>query len=480
MYTQYDYYAIVIGAGPAGVTIAKGLKEAGKSVLLIEKGSITSDSANISCIASKSLISSANIAHDLWLSGLYGIDMHSSDFHSTRVLARVRSICEALQQKSSLESLQKSGVEVLTSLCSFVDPHTVVDEKGQKYSARSIIIATGSTAKIPSIKGLDLVPYYTNESIFQATEIPASLGIIGAGQIGTELAQAFRRLGSSVVLIEQKESLLRGEEPAAYKAIQSALVKEGVELYVGSKVMRVRKENDKTAIHIKRLTDEKEYELHVDRLLVAAGRTPTIEGLRLELAGVTCSDAGISIDEYGRTSQPHIWAAGDVVGELYYTHVAYNQANVVLNNILKPWPFQKKMPNAAAIARVAFTDPEVASVGITEEEAIERYGNSKIAVYYLPVAEADRALCESETDGFIKIVTKRFSSKILGATICCPGAATMLAEIQFAMQHNVPLRKLSGIIHPYPTYSQLIEKAAHKWLSDTIIPFIRKLFKARP
>lgn len=481
MKMQHKYYAIVIGAGVAGIEVAKGLAQAGKDVLLVEKGPFGGQCANFGCIPSKALIASANAAHELWRSGFYGIDMHISNFQATRVLDRVRQVVAQACAKNSSSELNALGIDTYSSVCSFVDPHTVqVNGAGgqpEKVFAKNIIIATGSRPVIPPIKGIDEVPYHTNETIFSLQEIPTSLAIIGGGQIGCEFAQAFRRLGSSVTIIEQQDYLVSSVEPEVTRAIQSVLVKEGVEIYLGNKVERVRVDCERLLLRVRRKSDDKEYDLFVHKLLVAGTRKPLIDKLNLDAARVQYTEAGINHDAYGRTSQPHIWVVGDASGKQFYAHAAINQARTVLSNILLPWPFCKKIDAKQPVPRVIFTDPEVACIGLTESEAIELYGNKSIAVYTVPLAESDRAMCEGRGDGFVKFVTKRFSSKILGASIVAPIAADMLVEIACAMRDGVPLRKLSSLIHPYPTYSQIIHKAAQKWLSDTILPLFGKLFR---
>lgn len=481
MKTLPDYYAIVIGAGAAGLVVAKGLAKAGKKVLLIDKGPYGGDCANFGCIPTQALITSANIAHELWRSGLYGIDMRISNFQSHRVFEQVRQIVEEMRQKNSPEALKALGIATCSSTCTFIDSHTVqvTTQSGEPkaITADQIIIATGSRANVPLIKGLEEVSYHTNETIFTLNEIPTTIAIIGGGQTGCELAQAFRRLGSSVTLIEQSASLVNKMcEPEALKAVQSTLIKEGVEIYLGNRVERVRKDGDRISLYVHRKSDDVRYELHAQHILVATGRKPNIEELQLEAAGVTYTADGIVHDLYGRTTAKSIWVVGDASGESFYTHAAINQARSVLYNILLPWPFKKKVDIKQAVPSVIYTDPGVASIGLTEAQALEQYGAKSIMTYIVPLSEADFAHCQRKTDGFVKFVTKRLSSKILGATIVAPIAADMLVEVAYAMRDKVPLRKLSSIIHPYPTYSQIIHKAADKWFSDTILPIIGKLF----
>jgi pyruvate/2-oxoglutarate dehydrogenase complex dihydrolipoamide dehydrogenase (E3) component len=472
------YHTIVIGAGAGGLVVAKGLADAGKKVLLVEKGAFGGDCTNSGCIPSKALIASANTAHELWRSGLYGLDMSIVSFQASRALDRVREIVKGFREKNSPEGLKAMGVDARKGTCSFIDPYTVQIQaaSGQvsKISSKNIVIATGSSPLIPAIKGLQDVPYHTSQTIFDIQGIPNSLAIIGGGQIGSEFAQSFRRLGSSVILIEQQSHIIGREEPEAYRAIQSGLSKEGVEIFLEVDVMRVRREGDKIFLNLRRRTDEKEWEVCVNLLLITAGRRPNVSELNLEVANVAFSPEGIVTDKYGRTSQSHIWAVGDATGRSFFPHAAENQARTVLANLILPWPFKVKLDLDQPIPRVTFTDPEVASLGLTEKAAIELYGQKNIATYLVPLSESDRAICQDRKDGFVKVITKKYTSKILGATIVAPIGADMLVEISCAMRFNIPLRKLSSLIHPYPTYSQIIRKAADEWLLKTILPLFCK------
>jgi len=473
MNARYDYYAIVIGAGAAGLVVAKGLAKAGKKVLLVEKGPYGGDCANFGCIPTKALIASANVAHEVWRSGLYGIDMQISGFQSNRVLDRVRAVVEQIRAKNSPPALNPLGVETLTASAAFVDPHTIaVGER--KITAKKIIIATGSIAHVPNINGLPDLPFHTSQTLFSLKEVPSSLAIIGGGQIGCELALAFKRLGSSVTLVEQADILLKQEEPEAYKAVQSALIKEGVEIYLRHEVTRVWPDGDKAGLTLRHKLDDKTYDVRVKEVMIACGRRPNLKELNLEAAGVRYTEKGIEHDGYGRTTKPHIWVVGDASGESFFTHAAVQHARRVLLNLLLPWPFKRKLDTAQAVPRIISSDPEVASIGLTEKEANELYGNSSIATYIVALPSADRAICEAREDGFVKIVTKRYSGKILGATVVSPIGADMLPELQIAMREGVTFRKLASLIHPYPTYSQIIQKAADKWLKETILPLIGK------
>ncbi len=448
------YSCVVIGAGAGGLVVAIGLAKAGKKVLLIENGNYGGDCTNFGCIPSKTLIGLAE--------------------HRKKDLSFVRRIVQEVRSHEEPASLNALGVETWTAEASFLDPHAILaKEKSGKtvqVKAKKIVIATGSSPQIPPIPGLSGVPFLTNETVFDLEEIPRSLIVLGGGPIGSELAQAFQRLGTSVHLIHSHPEILAREPKETSDILIEQFRKEGMSLHLNSKVERV----DYASGSFKVVLAGKSVE--AERLLVATGRKPHIHELQLEKAGVAFTDKGVLVDRFGRTSQKHIFAIGDAAGPPFFTHLAENRGRAVLTTLLLS-PFFKKKIDRQAIPRVTYTDPEVASIGLSEEEAGKTYGKTKIAVYLVPMAEVDRAVTQGRTEGFVKIVTKRWSSHILGATIVCPRAGEMLSEISLALFAKIPLRKLAGLIHPYPTYSLAIRRAADKWLSQTLLPSIRTLWK---
>ena len=448
------YSLVVIGAGAGGLVVAIGFAKAGKKVLLIENGNYGGDCTNFGCIPSKTLIGLAK--------------------HQKKDLSFVRQIVHEVRAHEEPVSLNKLGVETLTAQASFLEPHVILaKEKSGKtvqVQAKKIVIATGSSPQIPPIPGLNDTPFLTNESIFNLEQIPKSLIVLGGGPIGSELAQAFQRLGTSVHLIHSHSGILARESKEASDILIERFRKEGMVLHLNSKVERVEYKSASFKVVLSGKTVEAE------RLLVATGRKPHINELQLEKAGVAFTDKGVIVDAFGRTSQKHIFAIGDATGPPFFTHLAESRGRTVLTTLLLS-PFFKKKIDRQAIPRVTYTDPEIASIGLSEEEAFETYGQKKIAVYLVPMSEVDRAITQGRTEGFVKIVTKRWSSHILGATIICPRAGEMLSEISLAMFAKIPLRKLAGLIHPYPTYSLAIRRAADKWLSQTILSFIRTLWK---
>ncbi len=452
MVPSNSYPLVVIGAGAAGLVVAIGYAKAGKKVLLIEDGNYGGDCTNFGCIPSKTLIGLAR--------------------NGRKDLSFVRQIVSSVRAHEEPEALNKLGVETLTAKAAFLSPHLIeaIENSGKTHQirAKKIVIATGSSPQIPPVPGLKGTPFLTNETLFDLKQLPKSLIVLGGGPIGSELAQAFQRLGTSVHLIHRHANILTREPKAASDILLEQFKKEGMTLHLNAKLESA----EYNSSGFKVILDGNVIE--AEALLVATGRTPHLSELQLQNAQIAFTEKGIAVDSYGRTSQKHIFAVGDVVGAPFFTHLAENRARAVLTTLLLS-PFFKKKIGTQAIPRVTFTDPEVASIGLSEEEAVSKYGVKKIAVYVVPMTEVDRAITQGRTEGFVKIVTKRISSRILGACIVCPRAGEMLSEISLAMFSQIPLRKLAGLVHPYPTYSLAIRKAADKWLSQTILSlFTRK------
>lgn len=476
--SKQHYPIVVLGAGAAGLVVAIGAAKAGKNVLLIEKGSYGGDCTNFGCVPSKALIASANAAHTVHSGKKYGIEFQNNIFNADAALQRTRNIVASFVSHEDPKALKALGVNTITGTASFISPKDilVIDEVGKEktISGDNVIIATGSHPFIPDIQGLDSVPFLTNESIFNLESIPESLVIIGAGAIGCELGQAFHRLGAKVTLVEYLDSLIFKEEPEAQEILETSFNNEGIQTFLSHEAVKAEKVGNEVALTLRNRNDQKEQKVQTSHLLVAVGRRPNLKSLHLEKANIQHSPQGISVDSYGRTSQKNIWAAGDVTGESLFTHMAENRARTILTNILLPWPLRIKLDLKQAVPRVTFTDPEVASIGLTEKEAKDSHKEKSLATYIVPFTELDRAITSNRTEGVVKIITKKWSSQILGATIVSPRAGEMIGEISVAMQASIPLRKLASVIHPYPSYSLAIRKAADQWLSKTILPFFTK------
>jgi pyruvate/2-oxoglutarate dehydrogenase complex dihydrolipoamide dehydrogenase (E3) component len=464
-FNEKSYPIVVIGAGAGGLVIAIGATKAGKKVLLIEKGNYGGDCTNFGCIPSKSLIASGHSAAAIKEGKELGIEVSSQIMQANKSLSRVREIVAEIRSHEDPEALNNLGLETLTGTAKFDGPN-ILRVNENIIRAKQIVIATGSSPFIPPIKGLHKTPFLTNETIFELKEIPKSLLVMGGGPIGCELAQAFLRLGSKVSLIHSHPELLNKEESIAQEVIAAQFKSEGMSLHLGMSVKEVTYHDGQFQILL-----ENGQKIESEALLVSVGRKPNVSSLNLEAAAVNYTDKGIPVDAYGRTNQSHIWAVGDVVGTPFFTHWAENQARSVLTSLILPFPFKKKINKNQSIPRVTYTDPEVASIGLSEKEANQDYN---IATYTVPFSQVDRAITTGQTKGFVKIVTKKWSSKILGCTIVGPRAGEMLGEISLAMYAGISLRKLSALIHPYPTYNGAIRKAADLWLTQTILPIFKR------
>lgn len=470
-----SYSLIVIGAGAGGLVVAIGAAKAGKKVLLIEQGRYGGDCTNYGCIPSKSLIASAEIAYSLKAGKALGIDFSDSSFNGDGALERTRGIIAKIRGHEEPEALNKMGVQTLSGEASFVSPHRLEvklkDGSRETVEGSKIVIATGSYPFIPPIEGLKEAPYLTNETIFDFKSVPKSLAILGAGPIGCELAQAFSRLGSKVTLIESLRGVMPSEEEDVGTILAAQFKKEGIDLFTKCTENLITYREEKFLICI----DEggKRHEVEAENLLVSTGRRPNVTALALDNAGVIYSEKGIQVDSYGRTNQKHIYAIGDCTGPPFFTHLAEHHGRAVLTSLLLP--FKKKILTQK-VPRVTYTDPEVASIGLSEKEATEKFGSSKIACYHVSFTDLDRAVCSGREEGFVRVVTKKWSSEILGATIVAPRAGEMLQEISFAMLTKKPLRSLAKLIHPYPVYSAALRKAADLWLTQTLLPSAKAMF----
>jgi|GEM_PF-87617 len=468
------YSVIVIGAGAGGLVVALGLAKAGKSVCLIENGNYGGDCTNFGCIPSKALIASAEVGHALGQLQKFGIDASVQVKSTDGALSRARAIVSGIREHEEPKALNGQGVHTITGLAQFVDAHTLEvsasDGSKRQVYGKQIVIATGSSPRIPAIDGLVETPYLTNETIFSLDKVPTSLAVLGGGPIGCELAQAFARLGSKVFQIHRGANLLKKEEAEAQDLLKEKFEEEKISLYLNHTPKNVRYKEGLFTIAL----DDQQI-VQAEHFLVSVGRSANVQALQLEKAKVKFTDLGIATDRFGRTNIKHIWAVGDVTGGAIFTHVAENQARHVLASLLLP--FKTKLDRAQSIPRVTYTSPEIASVGLCEKEALEKYGKENLATYFVPLSQNDRAVTASAEEGFVKVVTKKLSSKIVGATIVAPRAGEMLPELSLAMKNKVPLRKLAALIHPYPTYSLAIRKAADGWLTQTLLPSLRHPLK---
>ncbi len=442
-----EYDLVVIGGGSGGL-VAAGVAAALKAkVALVERDRLGGDCLWYGCVPSKSLIHASRIAYDVKHAGRFGVYCKDPEIDFAKAIGHVQGVISTIQPHDSPERFEGLGVEVIFGSGKFIDQKTF-EVNNRRLKARAFVIATGSRPAKLSIPGLEEAGYITNEEVFSITERPDSLVVIGGGPIGCELGQAFSRLGSQVTIIASRDRLLPKEDPEAVEVIHKQFESEGIRSLLNTKAERVE------------VADGKKYvwaggeKIATDQILVAAGRQPNVESLNLDAAGVKMGSGGIKVNSKLQTTNSRIYACGDVLGGYQFTHVASYQANIVLRNALFLPVF--KVDNRV-IPWATFTDPELARVGLTEQEAREKHGND-IHVVKQEFAEVDRAQAEAATEGFAKIITKR-NGEILGAHLVGPAAGELIHEIVLAMSHNLKISALGGI-HIYPTLAEVNSKAA--------------------
>ena len=440
--TEAKYDLTILGAGAAGLIAADFALHLGAKVALLEKDRIGGDCTWTGCVPSKALIKVAKVAHEIRSASRYGINASAPVTGMGRVREYLRSAIAHIYKPTTPEALRQKGMDVFLGPTSFVDPRSV-RIGDQIVHSKKFLIATGARPFVPPIAGLSQTTFCTYLNIFDNEYLPASMIVVGGGPVGTEIAQAYQRLGSQVTVVTDR--LLPKEEPDVREVIQKVFEREGVQ-FVWGRARACRREGNAIAVS----TDKGE--ALGEMLLIASGRSPNIDGLDLEKAGVKYSAKGIAVDTHLRTSAKHVYAAGDVLGGQQFSHFAGWQAFQAVRNALLPG---KSSGFTNVVPRVTFTDPEVAQVGLSEQSARSTFGEH-VQVRRWPLSKVDRAVCEGDTDGFIKIIAKRDGS-ILGATIVAHGAGEAIAELAIAMDHKLKINDLAGTIHPYPTYSTGIQ-----------------------
>jgi pyruvate/2-oxoglutarate dehydrogenase complex dihydrolipoamide dehydrogenase (E3) component len=466
------YNLVVIGAGTAGLVTAAGTAGLGGRVAIIERDTMGGDCLNFGCVPSKALISSARILHSIRRAADWGITAPLADPDFTRIFERMRERRKDIAPHDSQERFESLGVDVFRGEAHFVSPREV-EVDGLRLRASNFVIATGSRASKPRIKGIDHIRFFTNKTIFDKLKsMPARLLILGGGPIGCELAQTFTRFGVHVTLVQRGPRLLPREDPDVSYFLLEALKKEGIVVHTNSEVSSLASSGDGILANIKET--ELSCEGEFDTLLIAAGRTANIEELHLDAAGVKTDEKGVQVNDFLQTSQAHIYAAGDVTGRFLFTHVADYQARIVVRNVLMPIQPLRQKVNYSGLPWCTFTDPEIARVGLSEEEA--KQSSIEYDVYQEKMSDIDRAIVENATAGFVKILTARGSDKILGAAIVAQHAGELLQPLVLAMHARLGLSKVAATIHPYPTFVEVERKAGDAYHKTKLTPFARKIF----
>ena len=460
------YHLLVIGAGPAGLVAARAAAALGARVALIERSRLGGDCLNHGCVPSKTMLRSARLVADMRCATNFGIAPPADlKVEFGAVMDRVRRIRERIGRVDSAARLIDEGIDLYCGSARFTG-HDGVDVDGLRLRFRKALIATGSRPMLPRIPGLAEAGFLTNETVFELTTLPPSLLVIGGGPLGCELAQAFCRFGTQTTIVHSEPLFLPKEERDAAQMVAGALARGGVAIHLNSKVVKVRLEGGRKLIEL--VNDGDVSTVAVDQILTGIGRVPAVQDLELEAAGVSYDvDAGIRVDDFLRTTNPRIYAAGDVCLEHKFTDTADASARIVVQNALF---LGRKRMSALTIPWCTYTDPEVAHVGLYVKQARER--NIAVKTFTVPMHDVDRAIADGEENGFVKIHVRQGTDTILGATIVARHAGEMINGISLAMVAGIGLRTLATVIHAYPTQAAAIKMAADAYTRTRLSPVL--------
>jgi len=458
---------VVIGAGTAGLVAAAGAAGLGARVALVERHLMGGDCLNVGCVPSKALLRAARAWREVAASAEFGLraSIEQADFGAA--MKRVRAKRASISPNDSAARFRELGVDVFFGQGRFVGPQAV-EVGGATLRFHRALVATGGRPAVPAVAGLEETGYLTNESVFSLQSLPNRLLVVGGGPVGCELAQAFARFGSQVTLLLRENQLLPREEPETGEAVRQALEADGVRLVWGATLRRVER-GPRLKVAFFEVEGE-QHRLAVDEILVAAGRRPNVEGLGLEAAGIRHGDEGVEVDDQLRTTNPAVWAAGDICSRFKFTHAADAMARLVLRNALFGG---KQRASELVIPWCTYTDPEVAHVGLAEAE-LKRRG-VKFETITVPLEENDRAVVDGATRGFLRLHHRAGKGEILGATLVSEHAGETIGELVAAMQHRIGLGELAATIHPYPTQAEVVKRAADAWNRKRLTPFRRRL-----
>ncbi len=461
------YNLVVIGAGTAGLVTAAGSVALGARVALVERGKMGGDCLNFGCVPSKALISSARLLHRMRNASAWGARDIEPEFDFAKVFTSMRARRSELAPLDSAERFESLGVDVFHGEGSFLSPNEL--KVGEKIlRARHFVIATGSRAMIPEAIGTGRLPFHTHKTIFdELKEKPERLVIVGGGPIGCELGQMFARLGVKVTIVQKGPRLLSKEDPVVSEFVRERFEAEGLRVLTNAEISEVRQTDNGLSL---RAGDQT---ILANTLLVAAGRRPNVENLNLQKAQVAFTERGVTVDDHLETTQGGIYAIGDVIGQLQFTHVADYHARIAIRNTLVPFHFLREKIDYSSVPWCTYLDPEVATVGLTER------GARKQGVEYDLVEQemkaVDRAVVERAEEGFARVLVRRGTDQVIGATIVGEHGGELIQQFALAIQHKIGLKDISSTVFAYPTFSSLVLKSAETWNKQRLTPRVRKL-----
>jgi pyruvate/2-oxoglutarate dehydrogenase complex dihydrolipoamide dehydrogenase (E3) component len=465
------YNLVVIGGGTAGLVASHAAAALGAKVALVERNLLGGDCLNVGCVPSKSIIRTARLYAEMRHATQYGAQIPDDirvDFPAA--MQRMRRIRARISRTDSVRRLTEAGVDVFFGDAHFTGIETVTVD-GTTLRFKKVMIATGSRPDTPSIPGLVEGDYLTNENVFDLTELPRRLLVIGGGPLGCELAQAFSRFGSKTIIAQDWPLFLPREERDAAQILSDAFAREGIEVRLNTRAVNVRLEGGEKLVDL--VCDDYKSTVTVDAILTGIGRVPNVDDLNLHAAGVDYDDAdGIRVNDFLQTTNPRIYAAGDVCLQDKFTHTADASARIVVRNALF---LGRQRVSALTIPWCTYTDPEIAHVGLYVRQA--QNDDISVKTFTVPMHDVDRAITDGEETGFVKIHVKEGTDQILGATIVARHAGDMINEVTLAMVTGSGLRTLASVIHSYPTQSEAIKKAADAYNRTRLTPFVKSLMR---
>ena len=463
------YNMVVIGGGTAGLVSAAGAAGLGAKVALIERNLLGGDCLNVGCVPSKAVIRAARAAHDARTGAEFGVH-HAGEpqIAFAAAMERMRRLRAGISEHDSAERFRKLGVDVFIGNSRFVDSSTI-EVDGKRLQFNRAVIATGARAAEPAIRGLREAGYYTNETIFTLTELPRRLAVIGAGPIGCELAQSFQRFGSQVTLLTDGGSIMPREDRDAAAVVRQQFEKDGVTIITGAKIHSAAQVNGAKSLSLN--IGDQPMNLACDAILVAVGRTANLEGLGLESANVRYGRRGVEVDARMRTSNPRVYAAGDVCSRYQFTHAADAMARIVIANALF---LSRRKVTDLIMPWCTYTDPEIAHVGYYAKDA--QAAGYDVATITQSLADVDRAILDGEAEGFARVHYDKKTARILGGTIVARHAGEMLGELTLAITAKQTVGVLSSTIHSYPTQAEVLRKIGDGYMRTKLTPTVKKIF----